>query len=229
MQLFYKPNFEADTVLDETDSKHCIKVLRHKTGDEVWVTDGAGSLFKCSVSDSNPKKTGLVIREKRTESRTPLRYVHLAVAPTKNLDRISYLVEKAVEIGVQEISFVKTVNSERKEIKTDRIERIAISAMKQSLKSWLPAINEMTSIAEFLDTCTTPQKFVAHLSENSEELVTKNLGESVTILIGPEGDFVSDELIMAKKNGFEQVSMGNSRLRTETAGLVAVTLLNLIR
>ena len=227
MQLFYKADFETEPVLDETDSKHCIKVLRHKAGDEIWVTDGAGNMFRCIISDPHPKKTALQVLEIRKEEK-PQRNVHLAIAPTKNLDRMTYLMEKAVEIGLSEISFVKTLNSERKEIKTDRMERVAVSAMKQSLKSRLPVINEMETLTDFLVHCAASQKYIAHLSENAVNLSNEVLGDDVCVLIGPEGDFTEQEVSLAGEHAFRQVSLGNSRLRTETAGLVAVTLLNLL-
>ena len=229
MHLFFKENFEANQVLDETDSRHCVKVLRFREGDEIWVTDGAGSLFQCQIASANPRKVILHVRSREFTARTGKRYVHLAIAPTKNIDRMTYLIEKAVEIGVQEISFVKTANSERKEIKTYRISRVAVAAMKQSLGSWLPQINEMENLDLFIEKCAADQKFLAHLSEDSLPLVNHSLKNKVCILIGPEGDFSQAELLEAKRGGFLQVSLGDSRLRTETAGLVAITLLNLLK
>ncbi len=228
MQLFFKDNFENDPVLDETDSKHCIKVLRHGPGDSIKVTDGKGNLFSCIISEANPRKTRLTIVDKQFFPCASRRYVHLAVAPVKNIDRMTYLVEKAVEIGVREISFLTCENSERREIKTDRMERVAVAAMKQSLGTWLPVFHEMEKLDVFLRSCAASQKFIAHLSEDSRELVNENLAENVCILIGPEGDFSPKELLLAAQSGFQQVTLGASRLRTETAGLVAVTLLNLL-
>jgi 16S rRNA (uracil1498-N3)-methyltransferase len=229
MQLFYKANFEEETVLDEIDSKHCIRVLRKKEGDQINVTDGIGNLFKCQIAEANPKKTKLTILETSREFEKPDRYIHVVIAPTKNTDRIEYFVEKAIEIGVSEISFIQTQNSERKVLKLERTNRIAISAMKQSLKAYLPKLNDLMPLKTFIqNTDSSNLNLIAHLDESSEPISNKKLGNSVCILIGPEGDFDESEIIWAKENGFQMVSMGNSRLRTETAGVVAVTLLNIL-
>jgi 16S rRNA (uracil1498-N3)-methyltransferase len=229
MQLFYKENFEVDAILDEIDSKHCVRVLRKKVGDEINVTDGIGNLFKCQIEDANPKKTKLVIIEIHREFEKSNRYVHVVIAPTKNTDRIEYFVEKAIEIGVSEISFIQAQNSERKVLKMERINRIAISAMKQSLKAYLPKLNDLVPLKSFFQS-TDAAKFnlIAHLNENSEPISNKEFSNDVCILIGPEGDFDETELSLAQEKGFQMVSMGNSRLRTETAGVVAVTLLNIL-
>lgn len=228
MQLFFRENFAATKELDETDSKHCIKVLRKNVGDEIWVTDGTGGMYHCRIEDANPKRTALQILSEEQNYGKAKRRIHLVIAPTKNLDRMTYLVEKATEIGISEISFILTSNSERKVVKTDRIIRVAVSAMKQSLKAYLPEINEMIPIKQFLQKNTADQKFVCHLSEFSKPLTNHSISNDVCLLVGPEGDFDPSELEMAAKEGFEQVSLGESRLRTETAGLVGVTLLNLI-
>jgi 16S rRNA (uracil1498-N3)-methyltransferase len=229
MQLFYKENFESEPVLDEVDSKHCIRVLRKKVGDEINVTDGVGNLFKCIIAEDNQKKTKLNIIESICEFEKPKRYIHVAVAPTKNIDRMEYFVEKAVEIGVSEITFIQTKNSERKVIKLDRLNRIAISGMKQSLKAYVPILNELTPIKSFLeDSDATQMNLIAHLNEKSESISKKKLNNRVCILIGPEGDFDESEISLAEEKGFEMVSMGHARLRTETAGVVAVTLLNIL-
>ncbi|WP_341225197.1 16S rRNA (uracil(1498)-N(3))-methyltransferase [uncultured Arcticibacterium sp.] len=229
MQLFYKANFEDDTVLDEIDSKHCIRVLRKKVGDEIMVTDGIGNMFTCQVTEANQKKTKLHILATQRDFERPKRRIKVVIAPTKNIDRMEYFVEKAVEIGISEISFILTKNSERKHLKLDRLNRIAVSAMKQSLKAYLPHLTDLVTLKEYLGKVETKeQKFVAHLNENSTDLTTKTIGESVCIMVGPEGDFAPPEIEMAEAAGFKMVSMGHSRLRTETAGLVAVTLLNMI-
>lgn len=230
MQLFYKANFEQDAVLDEIDSKHCIRVLRKKEGDQIMVTDGIGNLFTCQIAEANQKKTKLRILGIQREFEKPDRYIKVVIAPTKNIDRMEYFVEKAVEIGISEVAFILTKNSERKHLKLDRLNRIAISAMKQSLKAYLPKLTDLTTFKEYL-TQNEPlsQKFVAHLNEKSTELTTNKIADSVCIMIGPEGDFDPSEIEMAETAGYEMVSMGNSRLRTETAGLVAVTLLNMMK
>ncbi|AWV97009.1 16S rRNA (uracil(1498)-N(3))-methyltransferase [Arcticibacterium luteifluviistationis] len=229
MQLFYKANFEQDAILDEIDSKHCIRVLRKKEGDEIMVTDGIGNLFTCQIADANQKKTKLNILATQREFEKPKRHIKVVIAPTKNIDRMEYFVEKAVEIGISEISFILTKNSERKHLKLDRLNRIAVSAMKQSLKAYLPDLTNLVTIKEYLGQAeTAKQKFVAHLNEKSTDLTTNDIGDSVCIMVGPEGDFDPSEIEMAEAAGYEMVSMGHSRLRTETAGLVAVTLLNMI-
>lgn len=227
MQLFFQKDFGFPFELDAVDSKHCIKVLRKQEGDKIHVVDGKGGLFLCEITQPSAKACQLKVIDTNLEWNLPLRNIHIAIAPTKNIDRIEYLVEKAVEIGVSEISFILCQNSERKVIKIDRIERIAISAMKQSLKAYLPKINELKSLNEFALTVQNSQKLYAHLSEKARSLMEIELGNDVLILIGPEGDFDPSELSMMEKANFTQVSLGASRLRTETAGLVGLTLLNL--
>ncbi|UBM59286.1 16S rRNA (uracil(1498)-N(3))-methyltransferase [Marinilongibacter aquaticus] len=227
MQLFYAKDFEQTLQLDEIDSKHCIRVLRKKLGDEIWVTDGVGKLFQCQISEANPKRTGLRILETEVHQE-PRRRVHLAIAPTKNIDRMTYLVEKATEIGVSEISFFISENSERKSIKLDRLERVAVSAMKQSLKTYLPIFQVFDSLEACVQTLSVEQKFIAHLHEKALPLAQQNLESSVLVLVGPEGDFTENEVNMALGEGFQMVSLGESRLRTETAALVSITLMNLL-
>lgn len=227
MQLFYQKDFASPYELDSDDSKHCVKVLRKQVGDFIHVVDGRGGLFYCEIIEANPKSCKLKILETKSDWNKSKRNIHIAIAPTKNIDRITYFVEKAVEIGVSELSFVLCKNSERKIIKTDRIERIAISAMKQSLKAYLPKINELKTLVELINTVTSDQKLYAHLSEDSQSLMDIELESDVLLLVGPEGDFDPKELEMMNSTNFKQVTLGDSRLRTETAGLVAVTLLNL--
>lgn len=226
MQLFFNPDCESNSFLDENDSKHCVKVLRKKKFDTIHIVDGVGGFFECQIIDDNPKKCQYKIQSKISEFQKPARYLHIAIAPTKNTDRIEWFVEKSVEIGISEISLIYTSNSERRNQKSDRLNKIAISAMKQALKAYLPKINDPILLKEFINKNTASQNFVAHLSEDSEPLLNKKLREDVCILIGPEGDFTKEELNLLKEKNYQQVSLGNSRLRTETAGLVAITLLN---
>ncbi len=231
MRLFYQKDFEEHLFLDEIDSKHCIRVLRQKETDEIDVTDGKGNMFRCSILEANPKKTKLQVLTKQEAYGKPDRIVSVAIAPTKNIDRTEYFVEKAVEIGISEISFVQTSNSERKHLKLERLKRIAVSGMKQSLKAYLPRMNDLMPLSQYLNELSahaTHQKFIAHLSDDSVALEKKKIGNNIQILIGPEGDFTEEEIEKARAKNFELVSMGQSRLRTETAGLVAVTLLNLL-
>ncbi|OJJ22413.1 16S rRNA (uracil(1498)-N(3))-methyltransferase [marine bacterium AO1-C] len=231
-QLFYSDTITNNqAILSEEESRHCVKVLRLKKGDEVNFTDGQGNVYRALIEEPNPKKCLLNIQQKVQESPLPTHHIHIAIAPTKNIDRIEWFVEKAVEFGVQEISFIQCDRSERKQVKLPRIERIALSAMKQSLKFYLPKIHEMKSFREFLaETTTHEQLFVAHLNEG-ERLFLKNeatMNQKYCILIGPEGDFTPQEVTLAFDAGFKAVSLGQSRLRTETAGIAACHILNII-
>lgn len=227
MQLFYAPDALDNNVLDQTNSQHCIKVLRKKIGDVVHLVDGKGNFFEVELTNEHPKKCEFSILSQRKESARNRR-VHIAVAPTKNNNRIEWFVEKAVEIGVDEISFIKTNNSERKHFSVDRVEKIAISAMKQSLKATLPILNPLVDFETFLseNQKNDAEKFVAHLHVDSTDLTKHSDATNCLILIGPEGDFSDQEVQQAVEQDFHMVSLGNSRLRTETAALVACTLLN---
>lgn len=229
MQLFFQPQLLQTQCLDENDSKHCVKVLRKKKGDEIQVINGQGSIFTCRILDPNARACKLEITHEEHISRKQKRWVHIAIAPTKNADRLEYFLEKAVEIGVQEITLLETQHSERRKQKMERLEKIAISAMKQSLQTWKPILHEMTSFDAFVsnqEVSTT--RFIAHLSDTAEAIEQANLSEKVCILIGPEGDFSEIELTLAKQCGWTNVFMGNSRLRTETAGVVAASLLTIL-
>ncbi len=226
MQLFFKENFNKENFLDEIDSRHCITVLRKKVGDTIKVCDGDGGLYDCLITKANAKKCELSIIDKKQFER-PERYIHIAIAPTKNTDRIEYFVEKAIEIGISEISFLLCKNAERNVLKLDRIERIAHSAMKQSLHWYKPKINALCTFETFLKQKIGGDLFIAHLSEKSVDIISIAGVKNVCILVGPEGDFTFEELELAASYGAKQVSMGQSRLRTETAGVVAATLLNI--
>ncbi|WP_026995448.1 16S rRNA (uracil(1498)-N(3))-methyltransferase [Flectobacillus major] len=231
MNLFYQPEIQSQQRLNEEESRHAVKVLRLQEGELIHVIDGKGGLFKCSILKAHDKKCELNILEYQSNFGVRNYYFHLVIAPTKNLDRIEWMIEKCVEIGIDEITFVQTRYSERKEVKLPRIEKIAVGAMKQSLKAFMPKINEMITWKEFLkkDLLAT-HNLIAHL-EDGERHLLKNVplaGESTCVLIGPEGDFSNDEITQALQKGFRAVSLGDSRLRTETAGLVACHTLNLI-
>lgn len=226
MQLFYQPNIEKTSFLNEEDSRHCVKVLRHNNGDTIHVVDGMGGLFTCMIAKADAKKCELKITNTEREWGKRDRYLHIAIAPTKNADRLEWFIEKATEIGIDEISLILTKNSERRFQKTERLEKIAISGMKQSLKAYLPKINELTDYKKFIESPLNQQKLIAHLEENTLALSKTTLANKVCVLIGPEGDFTQQEIDLAKANGFEMVTLGNARLRTETAALVATTLVN---
>ncbi|MHA7101391.1 16S rRNA (uracil(1498)-N(3))-methyltransferase [Roseivirga pacifica] len=229
MLLFYQPELTNGVKhLDADESRHAVKVLRLKEGNHIHVTDGHGNLYEARITDENHRKCGFELLQNHPEQafRT---YRHLVIAPTKNMDRMEWLVEKATEIGVDRISLIKCSNSERTVVKTDRLIKKAVSAMKQSLKATLPQIDEIVSFKAYLQNETAQQKFIAYVDfENPVELQTVvHPGEENVVLIGPEGDFSPEELQMALDSDFRKVSLGTSRLRTETAGLAAVHLLNL--
>lgn len=231
MNIFYEPDIQKILQLNNEESRHAVKVLRLSAGDLLHVVDGKGGFYKCQVKTPNDKKCEIKIVEETQNYGLRDYYIHLIIAPTKNLDRIEWMVEKCVEIGINEISFIQTRYSERKEIKTIRIEKIAIGAMKQSLKAFLPKINEMISWKEFLKKDYSENfKMIAHLEEGDRKLIQQIAQPKgkYAILIGPEGDFSSEEINQALEKSFVPVTLGESRLRTETAGLVACHALNII-
>ncbi|RFS14788.1 16S rRNA (uracil(1498)-N(3))-methyltransferase [Emticicia sp. C21] len=227
MLLFFQPNISQNHFLDVEDSRHCVKVLRKTTKDIIHIVDGVGGLYECEIIKGNDKKCEFKIISEQKNFQQRDSYLHIAIAPTKNADRLEWFIEKCVEIGIDEISLIQTKHSERKQQKVERLEKIAISAMKQSLKAYLPKINELMPFDKFLQTVKQEQKFLAHLTDDSQPLVSLLKPQSsYCIMIGPEGDFSSEEILQAKHENFVWVTLGNARLRTETAGLVACTLSN---
>ncbi len=229
MNLFYQPAIAQGVHhLDEDESRHAVKVLRLKAGDQLQLTDGQGSFYETIITLADTKKCSFSIIETRTP---PLRKfsISIAVAPTKNNDRIEWFVEKAVELGIEKIYFMLCKNSERKSLNLERIQKIAISAMKQSGQCWLPACYELKPFQEIVK-IPADQKFICHVDhQNPDQLKMMAAPEkNYLILIGPEGDFRADELEIAQKNGFVKVSLGHNRLRTETAALAACHTLNLV-
>ncbi len=231
MNIFYEPNIKETLRLNEEESRHAVKVLRLSVGDLLYVVDGRGGFYKCQIKSPIDKKCEIKIVEETQNYGLRDYYIHLIIAPTKNLDRIEWMVEKCVEIGINEISFIQTRYSERKEVKTNRIERIAIGAMKQSLKAFLPKINEMITWKEFLKKDYSENfKIIAHLEEGNRKLI-QQIAEpksKYAVLVGPEGDFSTEEINQALEKGFLPITLGESRLRTETAGLVACHTLSVI-
>jgi len=231
MHIFYTPELSGNTyTLDETESKHCIRVLRLDKGDEITLVDGRGGFFTAEIFDPNPKRCAVnVIKSQKNFGLRNFR-VHIAIAPTKNIERIEWFLEKATEIGVCRITPLLCRYSERKEIKTERLEKVMVSAMKQSLKAYLPLLDELTKFSEFVRQPFDGQKFIAHCEEQHRELLKSLVvpTQNYLILIGPEGDFSSEEIELALKEGFQPVSLGDSRLRTETAGVVACHTFNLL-
>lgn len=229
MELFYDPDFTGNGTLCEPESKHCINVLRHKIGDEITVANGMGQFFKGKIVNAHPKRCELEAIETLNFPESDCK-IHLAVAPTKNIDRFEWLIEKAVELGVNSITPLLCQHSERKKLRIDRIERIAISAMKQSLKAYMPIINELTSFSDFIKASEPSSTYLAHCYDDPKSPL-KNAYQSnadATLCIGPEGDFSLQEVNEAKHLGCQMVSLGNSRLRTETAGLVACHTIHLL-
>lgn len=227
--LFYGPNVAVDNRLDEIDSTHCIRVLRKKVGDEVFVSNGKGAIYRCIIKEAHPKNTLVDIVELVENSHDiKKRKVSLIVCPTKSMDRMEFMIEKCVEIGVERIQFLFSTNTYPKKINLQRMHKIAVSAMKQSVKANLPEIPEAIKFSKYINQNIEGQKLIAHLDQSAKEINKVNLQENITILIGPEGDFTEEELLLAQKAGFESVSLGNARLRTETAALVSVSLLNLL-
>ncbi|HOK60298.1 MAG TPA: 16S rRNA (uracil(1498)-N(3))-methyltransferase [Tenuifilum sp.] len=232
MQIFYAPQIEGDEYrLPEDESKHCIRVLRMQQGDELYLTDGCGNLHTARIADENPKRCLVQIVSTQHEYGKRPFNLHIAIAPTKNIERFEWFLEKATEIGVDTITPLLCERSERKDIKVERLQKIVISAMKQSVKAYLPIINSIQPLRNFVKyTHQADLKAIAHC--NSWDLTpfqqVIHRGRSVLVLIGPEGDFTPTEVNLALNSGFTGVSLSTSRLRTETAGVVACHTANLI-
>lgn len=224
MQIFYTPDIEDDLyILNEEESRHCIKVLRLQKGDAISLVDGRGGLYTAEITDPHPKKTSLRVLNKQSEFGKRNHYLHVAVAPTKNIERFEWFLEKATEIGIDEITPVICDRSERKEVKTDRLNKIITSAVKQSIKAYHPRLNEPARLKAFLSSANSGQKFIAHCNSGEKSALKDILIRETgcLILIGPEGDFTPDEVNVSMENGFIPVTLGDSRLRTETAALEA--------
>ena len=228
MNLFYTPKINSEIyILDQDESRHCIKVLRLKIGDEIFLTDGKGNLFKCELIEDNPKKCTVRVVDIQKEYEKREVKIHLAVAPTKNISRFEWFLEKATEIGVDEITPIISEHSERKIIKPERLNKVITAALKQSLKAYHPVLNEMKKFKEFIDIDFAGEKYIGFCEDNPELL--KKIypkGKDALILIGPEGDFSKKEIQIAKQKGFIPISLGDSRLRTETAAVVACHSIN---
>ncbi len=221
--IFFAPEIKQSHKLPEQESTHCIKVLRMSEGETITVTDGLGFFYKCTIIQAHPKHVVINIDETIPTPKSWSFNVNIAFAPTKNMDKNEWFVEKATEIGIDRITPLHCKFSERKEIRNDRLQKTAISAMKQSKQAVLPLIDEMTSFNEFIVQPFDGEKYIAHCYESEKMYLTsiyKNM-QNALILIGPEGDFSEEEVQMAIKNNFKPISLGNNRLRTETACLVA--------
>jgi len=227
MQLFYNPHIESPTkqfTFDKIESRHIVKVLRKTEGDLLHITNGKGSLFKVQVIIANDKKCLVEIVSEEKKSKPWDYFLHIAIAPTKNNDRLEWFLEKATEIGIDEITPIICDHSERKVIKKERLEKVVISAMKQSLKFNLPKLNDAISFSQFVKQDNKGDLFIAHCEETDKKSLKSQLvsNQKLTIFIGPEGDFSTKEIVLAIENKFVAVTLGESRLRTETAGVTAV-------
>lgn len=230
MQIFYTPDISVNLELPEEEAGHCVRVLRLTEGAEILLTDGKGYFYKAIITRAHPKHCTVEIADSwQAEKPWPF-YVHIAVAPTKNMDRMEWFAEKATEIGIDEITCLNCRFSERREVKPARLEKILVSAMKQSQKALLPKLNGMTDFKSFVKQPFDGRKFIAHCEEGEKPLIKEiyHAGENALVLIGPEGDFSPEEIELAKANGFEAISLGKSRLRTETAALTACHILHVL-
>jgi len=222
--LFFAENILETSLLPPDESFHCVKVLRLKENDEVQIIDGNGNLYDAKIVLADTKNTCVEILSVQKEFEKRNYFLHLAIAPTKNIERLEWCIEKAVEIGVDVITPLICRFSERKTVKQERLEKIIVSAAKQSLKAYIPKLNPLTNFNNFVLQSTEKQRFIAHCHKTQKQqffdVCKKNL--SALIMIGPEGDFSSEEVQFAENQNFISVSLGQSRLRTETAGVVAV-------
>lgn len=232
-RYFYVPDAAHAHELPADEASHAVKVLRLTAGDEMMLMDGQGNFYRAVVIVASNHHCMYDIQETQPQERPWQGHIHLAIAPTKLMDRTEWMVEKAVEIGVDEMTFLDCQFSERRVVKTQRLEKIAVSAMKQSRKAWKTEIHEMTSFNDFITTPRSGYQYIAHCYEEVErsflfeQMKTLAPTEDVTILIGPEGDFSIDEVRNAIGKGYQSVHLGSSRLRTETAGLSAVMMTQL--
>ena len=233
-RYFYVPDAAQQTELPPDECAHAIRVLRLKGGDELFLMDGVGNYYRAQVTSASSHHCGYEILETLPQQRQWQGNVHLAIAPTKMMDRMEWMAEKVTEIGIDELTFLDCQFSERQVVKLPRIEKIIVSAVKQSHKAWMPVVHEMTAFKTFISQPREGRKYIAHCYEEiPRSYLFDALGqestdaEDVTVLIGPEGDFSIDEVRQAVAAGYQSVHLGQSRLRTETAGLSAVMMMQL--
>lgn len=225
MHIFYTPDInQNDYVLTEEESKHCVRVLRLKEQDAVYLIDGVGGFYYARIVDANPKKCKVSVYQTIKEYGKKNYHLTMGIAPTKNIDRLEWFLEKATEIGVDRIIPFVSEQSERKIIKLDRLNKIISAAMKQSQRAYLPQLDDLIDYKALINSDFSGKKLIAHCFDTDKPYLQQTIkkDEDVLILIGPEGDFTQEEVTMAEKNGFVPISLGDSRLRTETAGIVAV-------
>ena len=234
VRYFYTPNIAVSNELPEEEAAHAVRVLRLQPGDGMMLMDGCGTFYEAEVTLATQKHCQFRVVQELPQEPQWKGHLHLAIAPTKMMERMEWMTEKAVEIGIDELSFLDCQFSERKVVKLPRVEKIAISAMKQSRKAWKPQLNGMESFRSFISREHKGRKYIAHCYEEVartylyKELQEPAESDDVLVLIGPEGDFSIDEVRMAIDHGFQSVHLGTSRLRTETAGLAAVMMMRLV-
>lgn len=235
MQIFFEPDILTNGgILNEEESRHCVKVLRHKTGDTIHVIDGKGTRAVCTITKASPNDCQVKIDTTET-AQQPGTLCHIAIAPTKSIDRFEWFLEKSTELGINQITPLICQKSERKLLKHPRLERVITAATKQSLRLWRPTLNKIIAFSDFLNQQNPEkQKYIAHCEESDrkelfEELQKISANKDFLILIGPEGDFSDKEIKTALEKGFVPVTLGKTRLRTETAGIAACMMVNLAK
>lgn len=235
MHLFYAPDIAPPRhTLSEEESRHCVRVLRLGCGDTLHITDGRGNLFCCRITDDDPRRCTVDIEHTLREFEKRPYALTVAVAPTKNAERFEWFLEKATEVGIDEIIPLATARSERRVYKPGRGEKVLVAAMKQSLKAYLPHLAPLTAFCDAIAAPFAGRKFIAHcaeaLSPAGKAYLPRTLrpGEAALVLIGPEGDFSAEEIAAARANGFEEISLGTQRLRTETAAVAAVVMTSVV-
>lgn len=228
MSLFYTPDIQRNLFLPEEESIHCIRVLRMGVGDEIELIDGSGYFYRARIVQANPKHCQVEIIEKNKEATGPF-LSFIALAPTKNSERTEWFVEKATEVGIGGFAFISSRYSERKKLNLDRINKIIVSAMKQSIKAQKPLVNDLADFSQFVKQPFEGQKYICHCNLGDKPLLNSICysGTPVLVLIGPEGDFSPEEVELAESEGFKSVSLGNTVLRTETAAFVAAHIVQL--
>jgi 16S rRNA (uracil1498-N3)-methyltransferase len=232
-RYFYVPDAAQHRELPADECQHAIRVLRLKVGDELFLMDGVGNYYRAQVTEASSHHCYYEIVENLPQERQWEGHVHLAIAPTKMIDRMEWMTEKITEIGIDELSFLDCQFSERRVVKLPRIEKIVVSAVKQSHKAWMPVVHEMTAFKTFISQPREGRKYIAHCYDEIprtylfDELQKPSDSEDATVLIGPEGDFSIEEVRQAIEAGWQSVHLGKSRLRTETAGLSAVMMMQL--
>lgn len=233
VRFFYAPDVTASDELPADEAMHALRVLRLQSGDEMMLMDGVGNYYRAEVTIAATHHCYYEIKETLPQQPQWKGHLHLVIAPTKMMERIEWMTEKATEVGIDEISFINSQFSERRLLKTTRLDKIAVSAMKQSRKAWKPVLHDMESFKKFIETPHNGRKYIAHCYEEIprtflfDELRSVPDEDDVTVMIGPEGDFSIEEVKQAIQAGFQSVHLGESRLRTETAGLAAVMMMQL--